>query len=99
MIGDTVRLPEDRCPKCGGKLDAATGAESGPGPEAGDLSVCIHCLAMLQFDPNLRLKRLTDDEFEALPEEARTGMLRAQTVMRRAKHSMELVKEHRAKGR
>lgn len=53
--GLTTRLPLDHCPRCEQKLDAATSLDFKT-PMPGDLSVCIHCAAVLQWSPIMRLE-------------------------------------------
>jgi len=58
-----------RCPACAGLLDGASG-RPGKAPSAGDLSICIFCSCLLCFEraaDGLALRRLTDEEFRALP--------------------------------
>ncbi len=48
------------CPFCGVKLDEATCVEnnqSEPGP--GDISICMYCAEILEFDANMQLKQAT----------------------------------------
>ena len=60
-------LPLCPCPKCGSPNDAATSFdETDPGqkarPRPGDLSVCIGCASIQQFQEDLTLKIITIDE-------------------------------------
>lgn len=51
----TSRLPSDFCPSCGQELDAATNLDYHT-PKAGDVSVCLHCQTVLQWDKNMKLR-------------------------------------------
>lgn len=58
-----VHLAEDRCPYCGGLLDAATDPRPGSKrhPKPGDVSICFYCAKWVQFDPDMRLVRPTPE--------------------------------------
>lgn len=64
----TTRLEDDNCPNCGHTLSAAT-SDINATPESGDCSICIECYTFLQFDDNLKLLALTEDEIDELPQE------------------------------
>jgi hypothetical protein len=54
-------LYADCCPACRYVVDAAMNMRDGTAlPDPGDLSICLNCGALLQFDALLRL-RLPDD--------------------------------------
>lgn len=65
MMALTTRLPLDLCPSCGQKLDAATNLDYHK-PEVGDISVCINCQSVLEWDQNMRLQFC---DLRALPSE------------------------------
>lgn len=63
-----TRVPLSACPCCGKEMDCASpvdGVQSKP--VEGDLSVCINCAAVLQFDDKLMLKELTAEDRQSLP--------------------------------
>jgi hypothetical protein len=62
------------CPKCNEVMDALTTFEDDSTPSKGDISICINCLQILQFDSDLKLKIVTDDEFVDFPCEDRTNI-------------------------
>ena len=66
----TKKLRKRHCPHCNHQLDAAT-AISGEDikPRKGDLTICIECAVILQFDKNIRPVRLTGMTLDALPAE------------------------------
>jgi len=69
-------VPEGRCPECGKLLDRASICEGTPAPpEAGDLAVCFGCTAFLEYDADLRLRRLRDPA--GLPPELLRTLVRA----------------------
>jgi len=51
------------CPYCGYVIECATGTRL---PSAGDISICIECLNILEFDENLAMKKLSVETFAAL---------------------------------
>lgn len=62
------------CPKCNEVMDALTNFEDDSTPREGDVSICINCLQILQFDSDLKLKLVTDEEFVDFPCEDRTNI-------------------------
>lgn len=80
--------PEERlrgapkCPSCYAVLDTATGVGPTPAdkPSAGDLSVCLYCGAMLEFEAGcLGHALLSQAAFEALPADVRDLLRRVRT--------------------
>lgn len=51
-----TRTNEDHCPRCKQKLDAATSSTGYDIPKPGDLSVCLGCQAVLQWDDSMKLQ-------------------------------------------
>lgn len=76
----TFDLPEQPCPACGKLLDAANG-EDNVAPEPGNLTVCIHCAAILEFDAGLKLLPLSPDEIAGLPARERAELFRVQAAI------------------
>lgn len=62
-------VPKACCPECHAELDTATSARGDYTPAQGDVSVCVYCGALLQFDPSLVLVPLSEDELESLDDE------------------------------
>ncbi len=56
-----TKLEEDVCPNCGTPLNAAANFD-GKQPKPGDYSICVECVAFLQFDDNLIYTHLTMDD-------------------------------------
>jgi len=79
--------PENRCPRCGHKLDRASGVNSGSAPATGDLSVCIQCGELLIFLEDLRIRSLSPAEFEELEIETKALLVKTQLVMRAARRT------------
>ena len=65
----TFRMQMQLCPNCGYELDAATKVEGSKGaPEPGDVTVCMGCAALLQWDSE---KKLTPARLDEMPAEMR----------------------------
>ena len=60
-------LPDQTCPRCGCKIDRSVCPANNDPCAPGDISLCILCGDVAQFDEALRLRSLTDDEIFALP--------------------------------
>lgn len=74
---------ENFCPKCGKTLDgvSAVSEKETPEPVSGDVSVCLYCFTMLQFDDDIKSQILTPDEFLALEDDVRLELTRAVKAM------------------
>lgn len=56
------------CPNCNAPLHEVNDFGSGKRPKRGDLSVCLHCCAMMIFtNSDLDTRLFTMTEFRALP--------------------------------
>ena len=62
-----TETPETICPECNVKLDAITGDRK---PAEGDLSICVHCFAVLVIREDLTVRKMTPKEWAALSTEA-----------------------------
>lgn len=58
---------KSHCPNCGIKLDAASSMK-GHIPEEGDVSICIECAEILEYDDKLMLNKISKEKFEILPD-------------------------------
>lgn len=65
------KIVSNRCPSCGKQLDAATATtlDIKRGPISGDITVCINCITVLQYQKDLQLKILSKNEQDRLPVE------------------------------
>ena len=60
-------LPESSCPNCNRKMDRATGIRDRDDvPEPGSISICICCAAINEYDDDLRLRLLPEDELKEI---------------------------------
>jgi hypothetical protein len=58
-VRDTTRLPECHCPNCDRKLSAASSPKELALPKPGDISVCVYCGELLEYDSDLHSIRLS----------------------------------------
>lgn len=63
------RLPKSSCPLCGKKLDAASDADGEERPSPGDVTLCIGCGTVFEYDGEMKLRVMTEAELSALEEE------------------------------
>jgi hypothetical protein len=54
--------PDNFCPWCGKKLDAATGAGHDESVTPGDISICAYCGEVMLFERDLKTRRPTELE-------------------------------------
>jgi len=60
---NATKIPVHECLTCGHKLTAATSVSRGKRkPEKGDFGICIECGKPSQFDENLNMKPLTQEQ-------------------------------------
>jgi predicted transcriptional regulator YdeE len=94
MIGKETRkdargkaLPEVRCARCNHLTDAATGIDQAVRPEPGDITICIRCGVIEQFNESMELVEMPYAELQKFvlehPEPGLT-MLRASQRIREA---------------
>jgi len=75
----TTDLDPTPCPACGAQLERATGTTL---PQPGEVTMCAHCFVYLTFTPRLRLRRLSDRAWLALPPEQRRLLTRLRDRLR-----------------
>lgn len=81
---DRIIIPKHECLICHYVMDSTTGAFEDGLPNKGDLSVCDNCGTVTQFDDNLNMVPLTEEEIEELKEKwptEYTQMRRVQKVI------------------
>jgi hypothetical protein len=59
----TTRTPKCCCLNCGALLEAATGNGR---PRPGDLTACLQCGAVMLFDDDLTVRRMTQEEADLI---------------------------------
>lgn len=70
-----MTMPTQHCPHCQSEISDSTAA-LGPdkAPQPGDYSICIYCGGYLRFDTNCMLRRLSAEEFLAMPDRDRSAL-------------------------
>lgn len=58
MTITSTLVPEQKCPTCGTKLDAAASPD-GATPNAGDFTICVECGEWMRFNDDLTLRSFT----------------------------------------
>lgn len=79
-------MPDDACPECRHLFEMATSADfNGARPKPGDASICIECTTILVFNTDMHVRRMTDDEYQALSHENRDELVKVQSMLRCAR--------------
>jgi len=61
------RIPEASCPWCGHLVDGAENpGDANKMPSPGDVSACVRCAGLLEFDKDLKLVKLPDATLDAM---------------------------------
>ncbi|EGQ7810339.1 hypothetical protein I6Y99_004382 [Vibrio parahaemolyticus] len=68
------KMVESSCPSCNHDLDGAAGAGT---PSPGDYSVCAYCSEFLVFGPQMKLNKLSMDDFVDLDLDTRKKLIAA----------------------
>lgn len=78
MVLMSTNMGIDHCPHCGAINDRATPVQNeGAVPIPGDFSVCIKCAGINKFGEDMALEKLSHEEFESLPFDVKTDLLKA----------------------
>lgn len=75
------RLPPHGCLVCNRPFNATGTLDQTP-PEAGDVSVCIHCAAVAIYDERLQLRPPTDAERQEIDADAEIAAVRRLVLSR-----------------
>jgi hypothetical protein len=78
---DHYDMPQQSCPVCSYRFDAATLIEGDGPPEPENLTLCIKCGSVLQWDYAMRLRKLTAQELRELSTETFQLLARAQRTL------------------
>ena len=78
-------LLKTKCPACGHDCNAAGSMTTPAAPQPGDLSVCIRCAAVSQYNSAMGLELVSDDEIGA-PEYVDAREIRAKVLELRRMH-------------
>lgn len=82
MAMTTHQIGKGQCPACGYVADCAStlsGSDGAPSP--GDLSICLNCGELLQFEDGYKVKRAPDGIQLQLSDEVRRKVVRAQRLI------------------
>lgn len=80
----TTDLPWSLCPECGYRMDAATSMfDPDARPKPSDVALCLDCAALLVYEPNLTLRKMTDIEHDEIPEKVQMEIYQARVAIRR----------------
>lgn len=92
MSGHDSEIKNCRCPKCGGEMTDAW-SDIGERPGDGDFCICIECAAILCFNADLSLRRLTKaDLARLLANKELCADLRKKQLTLRAVHTLYSVR-------
>lgn len=80
------KIPPITCPVCQHRHNSAVNISGpdDPAPIVGDISICIYCTAVLEFDKNMHLVRLTNETAKKLTVDQMRDIVRACETMRTA---------------
>lgn len=84
------RLPLSPCPKCGYKNDAATlcdefVTDENSRPRPDDISVCLGCATVLQFNSDMTTRTVELDDIPGIDDDTKFQVRRIQQTMRKLK--------------
>lgn len=80
------RLINTRCPTCGKSLDAAgmlAGVDDIPDPE--DLTVCLYCSSVAQFQADMSLKHVPESDYACFDAKNYAGIMHIRFAIDAAK--------------
>lgn len=79
---DRGPLPTSTCPVCKYEMDSATcvGVE-GIEPQPGDVSLCLNCGEVLQYNDILVLKTVTDEELAFMDNQSKAAITMARSFI------------------
>lgn len=80
------------CPVCLNSVSGASPISKGNAkPKPGDISVCVYCGAILEFDDTLNLQAISEESFQTLPSVTRDALNRiSEQIKQIAKRRNEL---------
>jgi hypothetical protein len=66
-----TEIPESSCPYCATKLTHASNFSEGVSPSPGDVQICLECLRAVRFTESMMLRKMSEEEYRALPGDLR----------------------------
>lgn len=73
-----------KCPECGYRMDAATATRGNARPRPGDLTLCLSCGAILEFDQDVAPVAMPAGRMADLDDDTRHELRRVQLLIRTA---------------
>lgn len=75
-----VKVPDTKCSGCNANLDRAMVTDSkDPNPKKGDVSVCLHCGEVMEFDEDLKPIPISNSTWAKMPADEKTEVLLTST--------------------
>lgn len=93
-IARTTVIPLQPCPACFKVMDAASHPEKAVSPKAGDLTMCLYCQTVLQFDAKLRVSIASKDEIANTPADELRRLRRYQAAAAAAQLAFSSVRRN-----
>lgn len=91
-----MRVAEGPCPACGKALDRDSGFRHDKAPDAGDVSICIGCHAVLQYledpyrDGVLVRTVMSQEELDKMPAEHRSTLETALSLLGKGRKEVKV---------
>lgn len=70
---NVMRMPESACPWCGTPTSGSGSTQEKP-PEPGDHTICVRCGGVASYTDQMHLRKITGEEWAALPDELRAEL-------------------------
>lgn len=84
---NSTKVPDDVCPTCEHKIDAATPANGVSIPSPGDITICCYCGEFLTYDESMKHLKLSVEDFVELDLDTRNMLSKArQSINHRNKN-------------
>ena len=80
------QLPEVKCVVCGHPLDAATCLEGDHRPAVGDVSMCVECGEVYEFDAQMKLVQVNLASLLELDPTQHNLIAKAQSIIREKRY-------------
>ncbi|HET8688702.1 MAG TPA: hypothetical protein VFM18_18965 [Methanosarcina sp.] len=88
-MNTTSHLPESICPTCKYIMDAATSVGEKATPSPGDISLCMGCGELLEFNDDLILVKASESVLQDMPIEQRIGIAQLQGYIRQIREHVK----------
>lgn len=78
----STAIPDQRCPQCGRAFDTASHAIEAISPKPGDLTVCLGCASVLQFDKAMRNRVVSEAQLRRMRQKEPATMRQVAKIQR-----------------